>query len=85
MAYRTNAEQLTYLTARIARIEATMTRMEGLGLSVYSAGGISKTFNDYDDLARQLARLKAKYSEVQSIIAGEPMDPSIKYVTISSL
>lgn len=84
MAYRTNAEQLTYLAAQIVRLETTITRAEQMGLGQSAAGGITRTFTDLSVLSKRLARAKARYSELQSIIAGEPMEAGVRYAVISS-
>lgn len=85
MAYRTHAEELTHLASKISRLETAIERMELLGMATYSHAGITKNFIQYEVLLKQLARAKARYSQVQSIIAGAPMDPSVRYSYVSRL
>lgn len=62
MALKTKEEQLTDLSASIARLEATKARIESLGLESMSGGGITRNFMNYGVICKQLNKLIARYN-----------------------
>ena len=80
--FRTDQEKLTFLSARITRLQGSLERLEQLGLTSYSSAGNSKTFVDMEKLALELARAEAEFKIVSDRLDGTPTNPMIKKVEV---
>ena len=80
--FRTDQEKLTFLSARITRLQGSLERLEQLGLTSYSSAGNSKTFVDMEKLVLELARAEAEFKIVSDRLDGTPTDPMIKKVEV---
>lgn len=80
--YRTDAEQLTFLTNRIERLEKTLERLEILGATSVSSGGNTKTFRDQENIRMELERAEREYLIINARMNDEPINPHFKEMVV---
>lgn len=76
--YRTDTEQLTFLTNRIQRLEKTLERLESLGLNSISSAGQSKSFMDQQRVQQDLERATHEYNIINNRVNGNGHNPNFK-------
>ena len=81
-SFRTDTDKLTFLSARIARLQASLERLEQLGLTTYSSAGNSKSFIEMDKLTLELARAEAEFKIVSDRLDGTPTNPVLKKIEV---
>ncbi len=80
--YRTDSEKLSFLTARIARLQASLERLEQLAMTSYSSAGNSKSFISMEKLTLELARAEAEFKIVSDRLDGTPTNPTLKKIEV---
>lgn len=80
--YRTDAEKLEFLSARIVRLERTLERLEALGMSSLSAGGNQKSFRNQEDIKLELDRAEREFNIIQARVQGRAINPHFKEMVV---
>lgn len=75
---------LDFIRARISRLEATLERLEILGVASISSGGNQKTFRTQEDIKLELDRAEREYQIITDRMEGNPSSPHIKETIICS-
>jgi len=81
-SYRTDEQKLTFLEARIKRLEATLERLEAMGMNSASSAGSSKSFRDQEDIRQELERAEREYLIINSRKQGNAVNPHFKETVI---
>ena len=76
--FRTDEQKLEFLSARINRLQASLERVEQLGMTAYSVNGNSKSFVDMEKLQLELSRAEAEYKIISDRMEGISTNPMIK-------
>lgn len=80
--YRSDSEKLSFLSAKIQRLQSSLERLESLGLSTISSNGNSKTFIDMEKISMALARAEAEFKIVSDRIDGIKSSSFIKKIEV---
>jgi len=81
-SFRTDAQKLDFLTARINRLQQSLERVEQLGMSTYSANGNTKSFIDLQKIQLELSRAEAEYKIISDRTEGLSTSPMIKSLLV---
>lgn len=81
-AYRTDEEMLSFLAARIKRLERSLERLETLGMTSTTSAGSTKSFRLQEDVRRDLERAETEYEIINSRINNDPVDPTFKEMIV---
>ena len=81
-AYRTDAEQLEFISKRIQRLESSLERLETLGMSQYSSAGTSKSFRQQEDIRIELEKAEKEYQVINARMNGIAMSPNFKEMIV---
>ena len=80
--YRSDQEQLVFLTNRIERLSKTLERLETLGLTQYSSAGSNKSFRQQEEIRLELERAEKEFEIINARTQGVALNPSFKEMII---
>ena len=80
--FRTDQDKLDFLSARIGRLQATLERIETLGMTSTSSAGNTKVFMDLDKVKLELDRAEQEYQIISGRMNGQPVNPTFKQTII---
>jgi len=82
--FRTDEEQVAFLSKRIQRLETTLERLETLGLTSISSSGSSKSFRMQEDIRKEVERATYEYDLIKARIDGVPFNKTFKETILCS-
>jgi hypothetical protein len=81
-SYKTDDEKKSFLEKRIQRLEATLERLETLGMSSISSAGQSKSFRNQEEIRMELERAYKEYEIINARINNDPINPTFKEMVV---
>jgi 3-deoxy-D-manno-octulosonic-acid transferase len=73
---------LDFLSARITRLQATLERIETLGMTSTTSAGNTKVFMDLNKVKLELDRAEQEYNIISARMEGTPINPTFKTAVI---
>jgi 3-deoxy-D-manno-octulosonic-acid transferase len=80
--FRTDQQQLDFLSARITRLQATLERIETLGMTSTTSAGNTKVFMDLNKVKLELDRAEQEFNIISARMEGTPINPTFKQAVI---
>lgn len=81
-SYKSDEEKKTFLEKRIQRLEATLERLETIGMTSISSAGQSKSFRNQEDIRMELERAYREYEIINARMSDDPINPTFKEIVV---
>ena len=81
-SYRTDAQQLEFLTKRIERLSASLERLEAMGMTSVSSAGSTKSFRQQEEIRAELERAEKEYEIINARSNEDPINPIFKEMVV---
>lgn len=80
--FRTDQDKLDFISARITRLQATLERIETIGMTSTTSAGNTKVFMDLEKVKLELDRAEQEYNIISARLQGSPINPTFKQAII---
>lgn len=80
--FRTDQDQLDFLSARISRLQSTLERIETIGMTSTTSAGNTKVFMDLEKVKLELDRAENEYNIISARMSGTPINPTFKQAIV---